>query len=293
MQKSSYSLGLTFAGSALQNHAACVKDLAPALLALSTAVKSLNRLINGDGAKVDLTINACTGGSFGFELTLAPDFLTQVSEFFSGDRATSGFNAKTLFDCLIEILILKKWLQGRRDAEFKAAPDAATVSVTVENQTLVINWFTYLGFQDQACNESCSRLAEPLHQPGFDKLTVSTAEKLFELDASEADGFEASEALTVLTENTIPAVVQVESTSFKVGKQLRVLLGERNSIVVTIDDPDFNAKIHQGSERFGKGDLLKVDLHSRQVMLGGRITIEYAITKVHEHKEKPYQGKLF
>ena len=293
MQKSSYSLGLTFAGSALQNHAACVKDLAPSLLALSTAIDRLNRLINGDGANVDLTVNACTGGSFGFNLTLSPDFLFQVAELVSGDGATNVCDAKTLVDCLIEILILKKWLQGRSNAEFKVAPDAKSVSVIVENKTLVINYFAYLGFKDQTCNEACLKVAEPLHQTGIDKLTVSTPEKLFELDSSEAVGFEASEALTVLTENTIPAVVQVESTAFKVGKQLRVSLGERNSISVTIDDPDFIAKINQGTERFGKGDLLKVDLHSRQVMLGGRITIEYAITKVHEHKEKPYQGKLF
>lgn len=293
MQKSSFSFGLTFAGSALDNHSMRVEDLVPSLLALSTAINSLNRLVNREDAKVDLSINAFISGSFGIDLTLAQDFLSQVTEFFSGDGVTSVCNAKTLIDCIIEILILKKWLHGRSDAEFKVAPDAKSVSVTVENKTLVINYFAYLGFKDQTCNEACSKVAEPLHQPGIEKLTVSTAEKLFELDASEAEGFEASEVATVLSENTIPAVVLVESPSFKDGNKWRVSLGERNSIFVSIDDPEFIAKINQGTERFGKGDLLKVDLHSRQVMLGGRITIEYAITKVHEHKEKPYQGKLF
>ena len=70
----------------------------------------------------------------------------QVAELVSGDGATNVCDAKTLVDCLIEILILKKWLQGRSNAEFKVAPDAKSVSVIVENKTLVINYFAYLGF---------------------------------------------------------------------------------------------------------------------------------------------------
>ena len=201
MQKSSCSFGLAFAGSALDNHSARVEDLAPSLLALSTAINGLNSLVNKEEAKADLSINAFINGSFGIDLTLAQDFLSQVTGFFAGEGITSICNAKTLIDCIIEILLLKKWLQGRNDAEFKVEPDVKSVSVTVENKTIVINYFSYLGFRDPTCNEACSKVAQPLHQPGVDKLTVSTADKVFQLEASEVEAFETGECQVIFRRN--------------------------------------------------------------------------------------------
>lgn len=293
MKSSFASFGLTFNGAALADHHMRVEDLAPSLLALSQAIDALNQTVNKNNAKVELSINAFRAGSFGIDLTLCQDFLAQVTGVLTGSNVTSICNAHTLVECVIEILMLKKWLQGRSDAHFEQVPETSTVKVTVDNRSININLYSYSGFLNQTCSEACSRIAAPLERSGVESMILSSKESSFELEASEYERFTASEPTTVLGENTATYMVVVESPSFKDGNKWKVSLGEKDSIFVQILDQDFLAKVNQGVERFRKGDLLKVDLQSLQTMTGGKMSIEYSIVKVHEHRQAIQQPNLF
>jgi hypothetical protein len=58
----------------------------------------------------------------------------------------------------------------------------------------------------------------------------------------------------------------------------------------SIEDPEFLAKIDAG-ERFGKGDVLLVDLRKVQSVDGGKLSTESTIVKVWEHRH-PLQQSL-
>lgn len=87
-------------------------------MALSAALTALNRAVNMDDAQVELSINAVKAGSFGIDLSLTQDILTQVTNLLSGQSVAVVCNAYTLVNCVIEILLLKKWLNGRQNATF-------------------------------------------------------------------------------------------------------------------------------------------------------------------------------
>lgn len=293
MRTSSASFALKFEGPAVDAHTMRVDDLAPSLMALSSALTALNKTVNRDDAKVELSINAVKAGSFGIELSLNQDILTQVVNLMSGQGVTSVCNAHTLVHCLIEILMLKKWLNGRTNATFTPNPEQTKVTVLIDNSTTTISYNSYIGIQDPICYDACSRIASPLHTEGIERLVVTSKESAFTLNAEEVDAFEAEQPKTILTQNTMQVAVLIESPSFRDGNKWRVSLGEKNSFYASVEDEEFLKRVDDRLERFGKGDLLKVDLQTTQSMVSGRITVEYAILKVYEHKTLPVQGTLF
>jgi hypothetical protein len=53
---------------------------------------------------------------------------------------------------------------------------------------------------------------------------------------------------------------------------------------VAIADPRFVQAVQTGNEVFRKGDLLYVELQTRQWLEGTDLKAEYAITRVHRHE---------
>ncbi|MDH4162757.1 MAG: hypothetical protein OEW15_08705 [Nitrospirota bacterium] len=95
----------------------------------------------------------------------------------------------------------------------------------------------------------------------------------------------------VSTPSIIPnAMLLIESVVFKDGNKWRVSDGNHSFNVSLLDD-NFIADVNAG-RRFGKGDVLIVDLERIQRIENNSLKTEYAILKVHRHEE-PLQKKLF
>ena len=75
------------------------------------------------------------------------------------------------------------------------------------------------------------------------------------------------------------------------GNKRRVSDGSRN-IFVSIEDPNFIRVVQTGAEAFRKGDLLHVQLQTRQWLEGNELKAEYSILKVYRHEPAPEQQKL-
>mgnify|MGYP000458675628 CR=1 FL=1 len=85
-------------------------------------------------------------------------------------------------------------------------------------------------------------------------------------------------------------LVQVESAVFKDGNKWRISDGAA-TFYAAMDDMDFIDRIDAGLERFGKGDVLVVDLRRVQLITDNGLKSEWSIVKVHEHRE-PLQASL-
>ncbi|MEQ1659466.1 MAG: hypothetical protein ABL896_11885, partial [Hylemonella sp.] len=104
----------------------------------------------------------------------------------------------------------------------------------------------------------------------------------FELAASEAD---------VVSDTVSEGVLlQIESAVFKDDNKWRFNDGA-TAFFAEIVDPDFLARINSGDERFGKGDVLVVDLQRVQSITDSGLKLEYTVVKVREHRA-PLQTSL-
>ena len=85
-------------------------------------------------------------------------------------------------------------------------------------------------------------------------------------------------------------LLQIESAVFKDGNKWRFSDGS-GSFFAEIADTSFVSKINNGDKRFGKGDVLIVDLRRVQTISDNGLKMEYSIVRVHEHRA-PLQRQL-
>lgn len=231
MPESHAVLVVEFTGPSVSDGTLCTDRLAPSLLALSDALRFLNRLVNPDGVEAGLSVTKAEGGRFELGLLVWRTFENQIA---------------CLADCLVEILALKKWLEGGTDAAFAFNPAiGGGVEVTAGDRRLAVSGGAWVGFRDAECGAACSRVAASLSTPGVDAVLCLSQNRAFELVAS--------------------------------GRRIHVSLGEHHSFTAVMKDDAFNSRIVAG-------DILVVDLRVVQRMAGGTLLVEREIVKVREHR---------
>ncbi|MDL2060351.1 hypothetical protein MUN46_011565 [Mesosutterella sp. AGMB02718] len=293
MEKNSRSFAIRFEGPALDDHTMDVAQLAPALLAVNDALVELNSAVNKDDAKVRLKVSAdFKPGSFIINLTLDVGLLTQIQDFLLSPATTATCNAFTLIEAFIEILGLKKFLEGYKPDAVNWNEDKSKATIVFNNNTMIVNNYTYYGYKNIKCREACSRIADPLCQEGIDAISVATEQREFRLEKADLDSFQRPEESLEINSHVNEAALLIETASFKDGGKWKVSLGEKNSIFASIEDTEFLARIDEGKERFGKGDVLIVDLETKQMVEGGKLVIRYSILKVKQHKPGVEQLEL-
>lgn len=122
MQESHAVLVVEFTGPSVSDGTLCTDRLAPSLLALSDALRFLNRLVNPDGVEAGLSVTKAEGGRFELGLWVWRTFENQIACLADGVVDPVPCPACLLADCLVEILALKKWLEGGTDAAFAFNP---------------------------------------------------------------------------------------------------------------------------------------------------------------------------
>lgn len=286
---------LKYEGEALSNHSMDVAQLAPSLLALNDAIQELNRQINGDQAKVTLKIDApAKAGSIGIDLSLAQDFLSQVTGFLTSGGISAVCNAHTLVTCFLQIIMLKKYLKGRDPTLFIESKDETKTVLVIEQRRIVVNNFAIAGLANQVCTNACSRLADPLRNEGISEFSLSTEHEIESVKKEELEGFQAIQEERELTRFTRKVAAIVESVAFKDEAKWKLNLGDKNSIFASIKDEQFLKAIDSGAELFGKGDCLLAEIESVQTATPeGRIKMSHSVTKVYEHKHAMEQISLF
>ena len=185
--------------------------------------------------------------------------------------------AGLLADCLVEILALKKWLEGGTDAAFAFNPAIGGFEVTAGDRRLAVSGGAWIGFRDDECGAACSRVAASLSTPGVDAVLCLSQNRAFELAASGRAAFERSLFVRQLTDAVMTFTVLVDSAGMLEGRRIRVSLGEHHSFTAVMKDDAFNSRIVAG-------DILVVDLRVVQHMAGDTLLVEREIVKVREHR---------
>ncbi len=301
---SSVHFSVKYDGPALAAHQMDVRELAPALLGLGELIEAANREIFPTGPAVAVQVKGnFKAGSFQIDMTAAQTLLEQVQDLLGGKGATAAANLSGILALLglvggsVKGLIsLTKFLKGRKPDRTELRQDE--VAYIVQTQEAIEEFTVDLGthqlYQSRTVRQSLYKVLRPLATPGIDYFATGTDGATEQVVlAQELPWFErAAESADVVSDTVSASVLlQIESAVFKDSNKWRFHDGS-TAFFAEIVDPEFLARVNEGAERFGKADVLVVDLRRIQTVSDSGLKLEYQIVKVHEHREPLQAGLL-
>jgi hypothetical protein len=293
---------IVYDGPALKEHQMDVRDLAPALVAIADLFTAANREINGDAAEVRVQVNASfKAGSFGIDLIASQHLLSQIKDIFSGTGATAISNAWTIMQIVgitatglaggLVGLLLR--LKGRRPVRIEQKGDVATVWIS-QTESIEVERDVIRLYRNSVVRTSLEKVVSPLERDGItDFGVVVNHATVLRVHDDEIASFSAAtiDADAEIVSDTITRkLLLIESLTFKDGNKWRVHDGTA-TFHASIEDKRFLNQIDAG-ERFGKGDVLVVDLRQVQSIVGAKLVNESIIVKVLEHRQPLQQNLL-
>jgi len=295
---------LRYDGPAVADHTMDVREVSDSLMALSELVEVGQALTCPDAPSATLKIEGnFKQGSFGIDLIANMSVPEQLALLLSGQKATAIANLMGILSGLgligqagvTGVIALMKRQRGRKTKAIEDKSDGFEIHFE-ENQTVEterVDRATGVLFRSRRVRKLVVDVVRPLAKPGVtcfesgakgqDPVRV-THDEFPDFEKSAAEEEVLSEALTERV------WLQIESASFRDGNKWRFSEGAA-PFHAEIEDAAFLLRVDEG-ERFGKMDMLLVDLKRIQSATDTGLKIRHAITRVHEHKQ-PLQAKLF
>ncbi|HEY8361001.1 MAG TPA: hypothetical protein VIL30_26380 [Ramlibacter sp.] len=280
-----------------------VRDLAPALLALSKTIDAANRAINGDAVPAHIQVKATSVGSFEVDLNLVLHGWAAVKGLLlseDGQAATSllqwlGFFSIPSVPLGFGLIQLYRRLNGR--AVVAARQEGSMVEITAsDGEVLTIPLETLRLYKEVAVNHAMGQLLETLESDRIDRIEFRPApgkrpmEVLTKQDR-ESFSLPVPEDETVVDE-TRRMALSIRTVAFQEGNKWRLFDGQ-NVITATIDDRDFLARVDRSEVRFAKSDVLICLVQTVQKQGVDGLKTEHIVKKVLEYRPAPMQIELF
>jgi hypothetical protein len=200
-----------------------------------------------------------------------------------------GFTGGGLAGGLVGLLHL---LKGRRPIKIEQKGDVVTVWMT-QTECIEVERDVIRLYRNSAVRTSLEKVVSPLEREGItDFGLVVNGQVVLDVHDDEVASFSAAASdadAEVVSDTTTRKLLLIESLAFKDGNKWRVHDGTA-TYHASIEDKEFLARIDAG-ERFGKGDVLVVDLRQVQSIVSAKLINESIIVKVLEHRQ-PLQRSL-
>jgi len=298
--QNSVHFSVRYDGPALFNHTMDVRELAPALVAFSDLFQGVSKAAFPDVPDVLVKVRGnFKAGCFGIDLMVEQSIADQVVSLFSGQKATAFNNLLGILSALGLVgggglIALIKWLRGRKPSHIRHEGDTAIFECQEmeSTETFEVDLATGRLYQSRVVRQSLLKVLKPLEREGIDVFEAGEDDNIRTLvDKKELDAFVAAadeeEVVSVHVAENI--LLQIESASFRDGNKWRFSTGG-TPFHAEITDTAFLARVDAG-EKFGKLDMLRVDLQVTQLVTDNGLKERHVVSRVHEHRE-PLQNKL-
>lgn len=290
----SVHFSIKYDGPALANHQMDVRELAPALLALAALLEESNKVAFPDAEAVRVHINGTfRAGSFGVDLIALQSVKNQIISMFSGPEASSAANLLGILSALGllgsgGVIGIVRWLAGRKPSSIKPVGEniVITIASAGKEETMTVDLVAGKLFSNKVVRQSLVKIVAPLQAEGIDFFACGKdGEAQAVITKAEAPWFDAAGADYEVVSDTVSHAVllQIESAVFKDGNKWRFNDGTV-AFFAEIQDENFLARVDSGQERFGKGDVLLVDLQRIQSITENGLKMDNVVTRVVEHR---------
>jgi len=289
---------IKYDGPALASHQMDIRDIASAMVALGNLLEEANRQVFADKAVPLQTWvkGNFKAGSFGIDLVAVQSTVQQLVSMFSGQSATAANNLIGLLTALGLIggggvIGLIRWLKGRKPDQITQENGNFRVGV-IEAECVEMYELTLIEerlYSSRIIRQSLEKIVSPLAMEGVDifschmeghapGVVLKADLSAFALSANQED---------IASDILLPNVLlEIEAPVFKEGNKWRFHDGTHSFHAEVCDDA-FMQQIELGGERFGKHDILIVDLRRVQTITDNGLKQSYHVLKVHEHRSAP------
>jgi hypothetical protein len=301
----SVHFSIKYDGPALADHRMDVRELAPALIALANLLEEANTAVYPDGPEVRVNVQGnFKGGSFGVDLLALQSIGQQIVSMLAGPNATAAANLLAILGGVGllgrisggGLIALIKFLRGRKPTTVRTDDDRVVFEVREVEvvESFEVDLVTHRLYQSRIVRQALARVLKPLEREGIDVFACGKDGKTEAVVTKEdLPAFTAAaEASEVVSDNLVERVLlQIESAVFKDENKWRFHDGAQ-AFFAEITDREFIARVATGEERFGKGDVLVVDLRRVQHITDNGLKVESFVERVHEHRAPVQQALL-
>jgi len=257
------------------------------ILAFSDYLGVIAKTAFGEKAILRSEIQGLRGESFDIDFALTIAGAISTALFSTG-------SPRDLIDITIESL--KAWIhlngkppesisQSQNSNEFAVRNNVGEITYVRAD---VINVIT-----DRRAGEAVQQfLGKPLSE-GIDHIGIRslTSGKEAVVDKEHAGAFVPIEIEKPLLENEAIVGLVIESPVFKEGNKWKFSDGQA-SFYAEVRDEEFMTRVENGLERFGKGDVLIVNLLTIQKQVPTGLKAERVVLEVREHREAGQQMSM-
>jgi len=273
-----------------QHHQMDLDTLILSLLHFSELVKSASKEVM-PGEKIEIKIDATEKGSFEVFLSLCSEVPKGLLSYLTWDN----LNKLAIIMVFVEgFLKLKKFLKGKKPGNVQSK-NGVTI-ITYGNSNIEVSDKVYNFYKgNQKANEHVESLFDKLvERPEIEGFSIEVENKnIFHVKSEDFIGMSLKNEL--IQENEEVKVVKADLSILKVVFQKNrkwefIYLG--NKISAEVIDEQFWEKINNTGLRFGKGDILTVELEITQIFdhdVNTYLNKGYRVIKVLDYKQTPRQ----
>lgn len=293
---SSHAFYIVYDGPALENSQMAVRDLAPALLALSDVFDEANKVLNGDRSEVRLDVKASfKTGCFGIDLIAIQNIKNAITNFFTSTEIQAAVNICEFLGISGGGLIyLLRKIRGRKIEKIEIKEKKATVYVDNEKYETEVEIIDLL--RNSRIRQSLEDvIAEPLSKDGINTFGFTQGDpqkRIVSINKDECASFKAPPLEDELISDTeYDTNLQLVGISFQEGNKWRFSDGA-SIFHAAIKDFDFLGKVNNQAVSFTKGDILFVRVREVQKLSSEGIKSDKEILKVISHRKAVQQLHL-
>jgi hypothetical protein len=289
---SSANFEIIYDGPALESGAMDVRDLAPALLALSSLIDTINNRVNGSDKPVTMKFRSTRQGSLVAELLLTTTWFQEVVGMFTSPE---GQNLKLIMDTLWGggilgggtivfggLFKLIKFLKGSPPARIEQGPGQTIIVYNINNQAITTNLVTLELTQDARIKAEAAKVVKPLEKDGVDSFSIYSpgVDSGEPITKEDLPAFASDPSLPPPEDTSVLILQLVHADVTDSGNKWRFTDGNSKFYAI-ITDEEFLTRFHRREFTVGHNDALRVELVKRQRVTDLRkLKTDYEIRRV-------------
>lgn len=298
MRKKEY-FQIIYDGPALQNNEMDVRDLAPALLAISDVLDEANKITYGDKTEVQVNVRGSfKTGSFGIDFSVVQKGIEGFTSLFNSDQASAAANLLQILGFIgipaggIGLIGLLLKLRNRKIKKVTKKGENKTI-IEVEDEKIETHPKVLALFSNVNIRTNLQKIiTEPLSREGIENFTIKKDNEVNTIKSEEKDYFKLSDIPDEPLKDQVREVyLKALSVVFVEGNKWKFSDGT-NEFFATVKDEKFVKDVQGNKISFTKDDTFNVKLREKQWITDTGLKTEHEIEKVISHRSVAKQIKL-